>query len=116
VVIPRKPDLLPLPTEGLLARRSSLVTCIGDLDHVLLGSVVEQTRRCGKEKCRCATEMPHGPYVYLSLRPNGSGMHYVPRVMAESVRAFLQHGEHAEAVLAEISAINLELLARRHLG
>jgi hypothetical protein len=36
--------------------------------------------------------------------------------MAESVRAFLQHGEHAEAVLAEISAINLELLARRHLG
>jgi hypothetical protein len=43
-------------------------------------------------------------------------MHYVPRVMAESVRAFLQHGEHAEAVLAEISAINLELLARRHLG
>jgi hypothetical protein len=32
-----------------------------------------------------------------------------------SVRAFLQRGEDAEAVLREISAINLELLARRHL-
>jgi hypothetical protein len=43
-------------------------------------------------------------------------MRYVPTVMVESVGTFLQHGEHVEAVLAEISAINMELLARRHLG
>lgn len=36
-------------------------------------------------------------------------------VMVESVRTFLQRGEQVEAVLAEISAINVELLARRHL-
>jgi hypothetical protein len=35
--------------------------------------------------------------------------------MVQSVRAFLQRGEQVEAVLAEISAINVELLARRHL-
>lgn len=35
--------------------------------------------------------------------------------MLKSVRAFLQRGEQVEAVLAEISAINVELLARRHL-
>lgn len=43
-------------------------------------------------------------------------MRYVPRVMVESVRAFLQHGEHIEAVLAEISEINTELLVRLRLG
>ena len=116
VVIPHKPDLVGLTTKGLLARRSDLATGIGELDRVLLGSLVEQTRRCGKEKCRCATAAPHGPYAYLSIRGNGSGMHYVPRTMVDSARTFLQHGEHIEAVLAEISAINMELLARRHLG
>jgi hypothetical protein len=43
-------------------------------------------------------------------------MRYVPAVMVESVRMFLQCGEDVEAVLAEISAINMELLARRQLG
>lgn len=42
-------------------------------------------------------------------------MRYVPTGMVEPVRAFLQHGEQIEATLAEISAINVELLARRHL-
>jgi hypothetical protein len=43
-------------------------------------------------------------------------MRYVPIAMVESVRAFLERGEQVEAALADISAINVELLARRHLG
>jgi hypothetical protein len=43
-------------------------------------------------------------------------MRYVPKTMADSVRAFLQHGELIEAALAEISLINVELLARRRLS
>jgi hypothetical protein len=68
VVIPHKSDLLGLTTKGLLARRSDLAAGIGELDRLLLGSLVEQTRRCGREKCRCATATPHGPYAYLSIR------------------------------------------------
>jgi hypothetical protein len=116
VMIPHKPELLTLPTVDLLAKRKALAACIGELEQVLLGSLVEQTRRCGKTECRCATERPHGPYPYLSPRRGGPGMRYVPMAMVEAVRAFLQRGEQVEAVLAEISAINVELLARRHLG
>jgi hypothetical protein len=43
-------------------------------------------------------------------------MRYVPKAMVDPVRAFLRHGELIEAALAEISAINVELLARRSLG
>lgn len=43
-------------------------------------------------------------------------MRYVPKTMVDSVRAFLQHGELIEAALAEISLINVELLARRRLS
>ena len=104
-----------MPTGDLLARRSELADSIGELDLVLLGSLVEQTRRCGKASCRCATDRPHGPYPYLSPRRGGPGMRYVPFALVKPVRAFLERGEQVEAVLAEISAINMELLARRHL-
>jgi hypothetical protein len=40
-------------------------------------------------------------------------MRYVPAALLASVRGCLGRGEHVEAVLAEISAINVELLARR---
>jgi hypothetical protein len=39
----------------------------------------------------------------------------VPSALAGVVRRYLRRGEQAEAVLAEISAINAELLARREL-
>jgi hypothetical protein len=39
----------------------------------------------------------------------------VPAALAQVVRRYLQRGEQVEAVLAEISAINAELLARREL-
>ena len=40
---------------------------------------------------------------------------HLPAALAGVVRRYLQRGEHVEAVLAEISAINAELLARREL-
>ena len=39
----------------------------------------------------------------------------MPAALAGVVRRCLRQGEQAEAVLAEISAINAELLARREL-
>ncbi len=89
---------------------------LGDLEQVLLGSVVEQTRRCGKASCRCADGGPHGPYSYLMPRRGRQGMRYVPAALMPVVHAYLERGREVEAVLAEISAINVELLARRALG
>jgi len=43
-------------------------------------------------------------------------MRYVPAAMSKVVTSYLSRGEQIEAVLAEISAINVELLARRELG
>ena len=64
--------------------------------------------------CRCADGEPHGPYAYFTPRRQGRGRaRYVPAALAEVVRRYLQRGEQVEAVLAEISAINAELLARR---
>ncbi|MDQ2810520.1 MAG: hypothetical protein M3Z75_01225 [Actinomycetota bacterium] len=56
------------------------------------------------------------PVCLLHPRPQGRGRaRYVPAALAAAVRRYLQRGAEAEAVLAEISAINAELLARREL-
>jgi hypothetical protein len=115
-MVGHKSDFLELSTEDLLARRREMAACIGDLEEVLLGSLVEQTRRCGKADCRCATGESHGPYSYLTPRRGRRGMRYVPAAMALVVTSYLSRGEQIEAALAEISAINVELLARRELG
>jgi hypothetical protein len=43
-------------------------------------------------------------------------LRYVPADLVAAVRARLRRSEQVQAVLAEISAINLELLARRDLN
>ena len=111
-----KKDLAGLSTRALRARRRRLAARLGDVEAVLVGSLVEQTRRCGKAGCRCAGGEPHGPYAYLAAKTAGQGrLKYVPSNLVAVVRAGLARAEQVEAVLAEISAINAELLVRREL-
>ena len=113
-----KKDLTVVPVRQLLARRRALAGRVGDVEQVLAGSLVEQTRRCGKAGCRCASggEL-HGPYVYLSVgRPSGRrGLLYVPETLAALLRQRVALSESVQQLLGEISAINLELLTRREL-
>ena len=111
-----KNDLAAMSGRQLLARRRMLAGRVGDVEQVLAGSLVEQARRCGKAGCRCADGEPHGPYPYFAQRARGTGrLRYVPAGLVETVRGYLRRGEQVEAVLAEISAVNTELLARREL-
>jgi hypothetical protein len=54
----------------------------------------------------------HGPYAYRSV---AGRMVYVPAMLAEAVRVRLEDSSRLGRALEEISAINLELLARREL-
>jgi hypothetical protein len=91
----------------LRARRRRLSKTLRNAEATMLGSLVTQGRRCGREGCRCAEGELHGPYIYITLRkPRGrGGLLYVPAELAAQM----------QAALAEISAINLELLSRRQL-
>jgi hypothetical protein len=109
-------DLARMSVRQLRARRRVLAARLGDVQQVLAGSLAEQSRRCGRPGCRCADGEPHGPYAYFTPRPAGRGrVRYVPAPLAQVVRRYLQRGEQVQAVLAEISAVNAELLARREL-
>lgn len=103
-------------TRALLARRRRLAARLGDVQQVLAGSVLEQTRRCGRPGCRCADGDPHGPYTYFLPRGQGRGrLRYVPAGLTDQVRRWVERGDRAQASLEQIAAINAELLARREL-
>ena len=107
-------DMAGLSLRQLRERRRRIVRQIPDLQEVIAGSLQEQRRRCGKEGCRCARGELHGPYLYLSLRVGRrTRMLYV---LAEQVRAGVSTSAAVESALAEISAINLELLKRGRLN
>jgi hypothetical protein len=108
----KKRDLSGVTTRALRTRRARMVRSVPDLAGFVAGSLVEQHRRCGKEGCRCAQGEPHGPYVYLSV---AGRLVYVPAGLAEAVRDRLEVSARLQALLEEISAINLELLSRREL-
>ena len=112
-----KNDLSRASTRALLDRRRALAARLGESELLLSGSLTEQSRRCGKPGCRCAEGEPHGPYVYFAPKTVGRGrLRYVPAALVEVVRGCVHTGAEVEAVLAEISAINVELLARRELS
>ena len=111
-----KGDLAQMSARQLRARRRALAERLGDVEHVLAGSLAGQSRRCGRPGCRCADGEPHGPYAYFTPRPGGRGRaRYVPAALEDAVRRYLRRGAEVETALAEISAINAELLARREL-
>ena len=83
-----------------------------------MASVLSQGSCCsGKAGCRCATGDLHGPYVYLSVGQAAGrrGLIYVPAALADLVAEKVAASASVQQVLGEISAINLELLARREL-
>ena len=110
-------DLAGRSTRALKQRRRRLMGRLPEVGEVLHGSLAFQERRCGKPGCRCAAGQLHGPYTYLSVTApsGGSRLVYVPAALAEVVARRVAATEQIDAVLDEISAINLELLVRREL-
>ena len=112
-----KTQLQKLTAPQLRARRARLAKELPDVEMALRGSLQTQGRRCGKETCRCAEGELHGPYVYLATRSGDrTRMLYVAADVAEEVSRRVEMTAELEAALAEISAINLELLARGELS
>jgi len=109
-------ELSSLSVGELSLQKRRLAAALADPQVSLEGSLVSQMRRCGKEGCRCTQGELHGPYVYLSIsRDAHRRLVYIPAELAQVVRRHVSLTEQIEATLAAISAINLELFARREL-
>jgi len=115
----KTPKLGSLSVRQLRARRARLAGRLPDVELTLHGSLQTQSRRCGKQGCYCAEGegQRHGPYVYLAVRGGeGRRLLYITAQLIEDVTRRVEVTRQLEATLVEISAINLELLARGELS
>ena len=111
-------ELADLSVRALRARRRRLAAGLSDVETLLRGRLVRQSRRCGKPGCHCVDGELHGPYTYLRV-PGSAGrprMIYLPTDLVDQVTGQLDASGRIDAVLAEIAAINTELLVRRERG
>jgi Family of unknown function (DUF6788) len=107
-----KNEIAGAGTAELRARRAALTARLPQAGGVLPGTLVEQQRKCGKEGCRCTQGELHGPYTYLQV---AGRLVYVPAGLAQAVAQRVEVSVLLRDLLEQISAINLELLARREL-
>jgi hypothetical protein len=109
-------SLSGLSVRQLLARRRRLAAGLSEPERTLRGVLLSHERRCSSEGCRCRRGELHGPYTYLAAYADGrSQTLYVPAAARAVCEASVDVTQHNEALLVEISQINLELLRRRAL-
>ena len=110
------PGISDVSVRQLLARRRRLAAGFSEPERTLRGVLLSEGRRCSSEGCRCRRGELHGPYSYLAIYADGrSRTIYVPSAIEASVAERVQLTQRNEALLGEISLINLELLRRRAL-
>ena len=109
-------SLSELSVRQLLARRRRLAARVSEPERTLRGVLLSEGRRCSSEGCRCRRGELHGPYTYLAVYVDGrSRTLYVPASAQAACEASVEVTQRNEALLVEISEINLELLRRRAL-
>jgi hypothetical protein len=109
-------ELSDLSVSQLRARRRRLVGAVSNPARTLRGALLHESRSCSSEGCRCRRGELHGPYTYLAVYLAGkSRMVYVPKALSELAAEHVAETQASEALLAEISQLNLELLRRRAL-
>ena len=105
-----------LSVRQLLARRRRLAAGLSEPERTLRGVLLSEGRRCSSEGCRCRRGELHGPYSYLAVYADGrSRTIYVPAAAQAVCEGHVAVTQRNEALLAEISQVNLELLRRRAL-
>jgi hypothetical protein len=108
--------LSELSVRQLVARRRRLAGRLSEPERTLRGVLLSEGRRCSSEGCRCRSGELHGPYSYLAVYAEGrSRTIYVPAVVEPFVAEHVMVTQRNEALVSEISQINLELLRRRAL-
>jgi uncharacterized protein DUF6788 len=108
--------LSELSVRRLLARRRRLTAGLSEPERTLRGVLLHEGRRCSSEGCRCRRGELHGPYTYLAIYSEGrSRTIYVPAAVEAACEEHVRVTQRNDALLAEVSQINLELLRRRAL-
>ncbi len=101
------------PTASRLRQRKhELVRRFRIPQDALPGSLALSHRRCGKPTCRCAEADKGHPAWSLTFMADGrKRVVHIPAWLADEIRPFVEEGRAYKDAVAEVFAINAQLLA-----
>lgn len=100
-----------LKIEELLEKRQRLMNEMAATPVIFRGTWVERYMTCTRPNCKCHRGEKHGPRVHLSVAQGGKQkMYYIRQDDQRLVKQGIENNERIQALLHEITAINLELL------
>jgi len=97
-------------TGGLSKKRQKLLEQLLEQEHLVRGSLVKTSKKCGRKGCRCETGEKH-PHVYLSVSGhNGNTIVYVTPEQEAAFRRGIIAYRKAWALMEKISRLNIEII------
>jgi hypothetical protein len=92
-----------------------LAEFLAQADHVLPGSLIERTMRCGKANCRCRAEPPqlHGPYLQWSYtRENRRFTRWLTAEQEERYRPRIEAARRLRELISDLERLEIRSVER----
>jgi hypothetical protein len=108
-------DLRKATVADLQNKKTCLLQNLPPLSGLVRASFVKQFLTCGKKNCRCRRGFKHGPFFYLVQAAGGGRVRkFLLKTPGQRKQARAGIAAHLKIQrrLAELSAINTELLRR----
>ncbi len=98
----------------LIARRKKLLEELASFTQLLHGTWIERYSICSRKNCRCHQGEKHGPRYYVVVNEDGQQRQkYIPLSQAPAAIKGIEQHQRLQAVVDEITRINLELIKER---
>lgn len=95
--------------------RQKLIEFLAQGNHVLPGSLVERTVRCGKANCRCHADPPelHGPYLQWSYtRENKRFTRWLSADQEERYRPRIDAARELRELVSDLERLEIHSVER----
>jgi hypothetical protein len=99
--------------SGLQHKRRTLSQRLATCQGLIKGSLVLNRRRCGKPGCRCAQGELHESLAFTYKQAGKSVLVHIPEPLEPDARQAQNDYRKLKALVAEISAVNVELLKNK---
>jgi hypothetical protein len=97
----------------LEARRRELLSHLRLPVQGLPGSLAQSRRRCGSTGCHCHEGEGHLSWALTFMVDRKKRVEHIPEELLEAVRSRLEEGNAYKSAVAELMAINAQLLIYR---
>jgi len=103
-----------MTTIELKEREAQIRDTLPTIQHVIHGSLIQRTVKCGKPNCRCAKGEGHKRLCLSSFYHGQTAVDHVPFSWEPWIHEGIANYSELQELILELAEINLTLFKRRN--